>query len=76
MAAPEGAQRIQFGDDINPVKTHNSATYKKELAMGEKVVVTDIDDEEHMRRVADNDANHKRKQVRSFAVFASLCMQG
>lgn len=76
MAASESAQHIQFGDDIHPVKTHNSATYKKELAIGEKMVPTDIDDEEHMRRVADDDANHKRKQVRSFAVFATLSMQG
>jgi uncharacterized protein (UPF0212 family) len=35
----------------------------KEPALSEKV--TDVDIEEHAIRIADDDANHKRKQVRN-----------
>jgi hypothetical protein len=64
MPASEIAQRIQFEEDIHPVKLHDGNSYKKELSLVEKPL--DVEDEERMRRIADDDANHKRKQVRAF----------
>lgn len=60
-SANPNAHHIQFGEDILPAKSRNSAVWKKDLALSEKVV--DADPEEHAVRVADKDANRKRKQV-------------
>jgi hypothetical protein len=66
MADSEVSQHIQFGDDIQPVKTASSAAiYKKEGLMpslSEKPAGYD-EEERNAARIADADLNHKKKQV-------------
>jgi len=58
----EGINRIQFGEEIHPVKTTGSAAYRKELAATEKAR-GDFDIEERAAQLANADLNSKKKQV-------------
>lgn len=58
MASP-----APFSEEINPIKLLSSNTKGKDVSVNEKV--SDIDAEEHAMRIADDDANHKNKQVRT-----------
>ena len=62
MADSEGIGRIQFVEEIHPVKTAGSAAYRKELAAAEKTR-GDFDAEERAVQLATADLNSKKKQV-------------
>ena len=64
MAESTPIQHIQFGDEINPVKTASSRVYSiasKEPSLPEKAAGHDL--EEKAVQIANEDLNRKRKQV-------------
>ena len=63
--SPLTAQRIQFGDEISPVKSTGATAYSdghKEPSLVEKRA--DYDTEEMALQIADADLNSRKKQVR------------
>ncbi len=69
MADSETAQRVQFGEDINPVKTATSNVYNKDYSLSEK---NGFDVEDRAMQIANADLNQKKKQVSSFNCFSRL----
>lgn len=65
-AMSDPTQHIQFGEGIRPVKTATSQAYNKDLSLSEKTGTYDL--EERALRIADDDLNKKKKQVRKLAV--------
>lgn len=57
MATP-----ASIGEEIIPVKTLTSNAKARDVSVNNEKV-SDIDAEEHAMRIADDDANHKNKQV-------------
>lgn len=64
MADSETVQRIQFGEEIYPVKTKTSNVYNKEHSPSEK---NDFDIEDRAMQIANADLNKKKKQVCNFS---------
>jgi hypothetical protein len=68
------AQRIQFGEDIQPVKTNKSATVCSKAHDGysltEKSEAVDVED--RAVQIANDDLSKKNKQVCSFCQALSL----
>lgn len=60
MADSEPAQRIQFGEEIHPVKTATSKVYNKDPSLSEK---RSFDVEDSAVQIANADLNRKKKQV-------------
>jgi KUP system potassium uptake protein len=60
MADSETAQRIQFGEEIHPVKTATSKVYNKDPSLSEK---NGFDIEDRAMQIANADLNQKKKQV-------------
>lgn len=77
MADSTPAQRIQFGEDIQPVKTNKSATAYSKAQDGypsssEKSGAVDVED--RAVQIANEDLNKKNKQVcSSGAIFLAAC---
>ena len=65
MAESSPAQRIQFGDEINPIRKTSTAYSNavKEPSLSEKAAGHDL--EEKAIQIADQDLNQKKKQVRT-----------
>jgi hypothetical protein len=63
MADLETVQRIQFGEEIHPVKTGTSKVYNKDPSLSEK---NGFDIEDRAMQIANADLNQKKKQVRYF----------
>lgn len=62
--------RIQFGDDINPIKPSGTTAYNtsvKNPSLSEKADSYDV--EEAQRNIADVDLNRQKKQVCSASEF-------
>jgi hypothetical protein len=58
----ESIQHIQFGEEIQPARTTASKAYTKDLAsFSEKSAGVDL--EERAVQIANEDLNHKKKQV-------------
>jgi KUP system potassium uptake protein len=62
MDDSEGINGVQVGEDIHPVKTADSAAYRKELAATEKAR-GDYNIEERAAQLANADLNSKKKQT-------------
>ncbi len=60
MADSETSPRIQFGEDIHPVKTSTSKVYNKDASLSEK---NGFDVEDRALQIANADLNQKKKQV-------------
>jgi len=72
MADSELTQRVQFGEEIHPVKTAKSArsysAFVKDAASAEKTEEVDL--EQRANQIADSDLNRKKKQA-SYALHSS-----
>jgi hypothetical protein len=67
----EPIQHIQFGEEIQPTRTTASKAYTKDLAsFSEKYAGVDL--EERAVQIANEDLNHKKKQVRKAPKARSL----
>jgi hypothetical protein len=70
-AMSEPIQHIQFGEEIQPARTTASKAYTKDLAsFSEKSAGVDL--EERAIQIANEDLNHKKKQVRKSPQAPSL----
>lgn len=70
MEASTPIQRVQFGEDIQPVKTKNSSTVYSQAhndhpALNEKGEAVDLEDRAAVQ-IASEDLNKKNKQVSGF----------
>jgi KUP system potassium uptake protein len=63
MAESDIAQRIQFGEEIHPVKPSTSKVYNKDPSLSEK---KSFDVEDRAIQIANADLNQKKKQVNYF----------
>lgn len=63
MADSETPQRIQFGEEIHPVKTSTSKVYNKDASLSEK---NGFDIEDRALQIANADLNREKKQVSEF----------
>ena len=66
MADSDIAQRIQFGEDIHPVKTASSKVYNKDPSVSEK---NGLDIEDRAVQIANEDLNQKKKQVSVLCLY-------
>lgn len=71
MADSEVPWRIQSVEEIHTVKSANGDAFKRELALSEKA--PDVSIEERAIRIANQDLNHKHKQVSSQDHCYILC---
>jgi hypothetical protein len=75
MADSEPIQRVQFGEEIHPVKTTKSVrsytTFVKDAALAEKTEEADL--EQRADQIADSDLNRKKKQA-SYAPYTRICI--
>ena len=70
-AMSEPIQYIQFGEEIQPARTTASKAYTKDLAsFSEKSAGVDL--EERAVQIANEDLNHKKKQVWKSPLARSL----
>lgn len=74
MADSSSIQHVQFGGDIEPVKTrNNSVVYSKahngRPSLSEKTEPVDVED--RAAQIADEDLNSKKKQVHSLRPVSS-----
>jgi hypothetical protein len=65
MAESDPIQHIQFGEDVQPVKSAGATVYStghKDQSISEKA---DYDIEDRVAKIADADLNSKKKQASS-----------